>query len=95
MYCLETLPMLSALILLAVVHPGAIMPGKESNIPGRKARKQMFPQSGKVESNSYSTVNGGSDTELGLMPPQGQHHTEYAYGGNGFNSDMARPSSTH
>jgi hypothetical protein len=38
-YCLDTLPMLIALIILNVVHPGRVMPGKECDIPGRKQRK--------------------------------------------------------
>jgi len=38
-YCLDSLPMLLALALLNVVHPGRVMAGKESNIPGRKERK--------------------------------------------------------
>ncbi len=38
-YCLDSLPMLLALVLLNVVHPGRIMPGKESDIPSRKSRK--------------------------------------------------------
>ncbi|RAK77660.1 RTA1 domain-containing protein, partial [Aspergillus fijiensis CBS 313.89] len=40
-YCLDSLPMLLALVLLNVVHPGRIMPGKESNMPSRKQRKKM------------------------------------------------------
>ena len=31
--------MLFALVLLNIVHPGRIMPGKESNFPSRKQRK--------------------------------------------------------
>ena len=38
-YCLDSLPMLLALVLLNVVHPGRLMPGEESDIPGRKQRK--------------------------------------------------------
>lgn len=38
-YCLDSLPMLLALIALNIVHPGRIMNGKESDIPSRKARK--------------------------------------------------------
>lgn len=40
-YCLDSLPMLLALVLLNVVHPGRIMPGTESEVPSRKARKKM------------------------------------------------------
>jgi hypothetical protein len=38
-YCLDTLPMFAALVLLNVVHPGRIMKGKEGDLPGRKERK--------------------------------------------------------
>jgi hypothetical protein len=38
-YCLDSLPMVVALILLNVVHPGRVMKGKEGDIPGRKERK--------------------------------------------------------
>jgi hypothetical protein len=31
--------MLLALVALNVIHPGRIMPGKESDMPSRKARK--------------------------------------------------------
>ncbi|OJJ51782.1 hypothetical protein ASPZODRAFT_12589 [Penicilliopsis zonata CBS 506.65] len=40
-YCLDSLPMLFALVLLNVFHPGRIMPGKDSDMPGRKLRKKM------------------------------------------------------
>ena len=40
MYCFDTLPMLTALVLLNVVHPGAVMPGKQSDLPSRKERKR-------------------------------------------------------
>jgi hypothetical protein len=33
--------MLLALVLLNFVHPGRIMRGKETDIPGRKERKEM------------------------------------------------------
>ncbi|KAI1629071.1 RTA1 like protein-domain-containing protein [Exophiala viscosa] len=39
-YCLDSLPMLLAFILLNVVHPGRIMSGKECDIPSRKERKK-------------------------------------------------------
>ncbi|RAK95525.1 RTA1 domain-containing protein [Aspergillus ibericus CBS 121593] len=40
-YCLDSVPMLLALVGLNVVHPGRLMPGKESDLPGRKERKRM------------------------------------------------------
>ncbi|KAK3675355.1 hypothetical protein LTR78_004865 [Recurvomyces mirabilis] len=40
-YTLDSLPMLIALVLLNIAHPGTLMPGKECNMPGRKQRKLM------------------------------------------------------
>lgn len=40
-YCLDSLPMLIALVLLNVVHPGKLMPGQDSDMPSRKQRKNM------------------------------------------------------
>lgn len=34
--------MLLALVVFNVVHPGRIMPGKESDFPSRKERKNYF-----------------------------------------------------
>ncbi|KAF8850075.1 hypothetical protein BDZ45DRAFT_809419 [Acephala macrosclerotiorum] len=52
-YCLDSLPMLLALALLNAVHPGRVMPGKESNIPGRKERKtkQVYSKMDRESSN--------------------------------------------
>jgi hypothetical protein len=41
-FCFETLPMFVAVLLLNIVHPGAVMPGRENSIPSRKVRKQMI-----------------------------------------------------
>ncbi|TVY16682.1 Sphingoid long-chain base transporter RSB1 [Lachnellula arida] len=38
-YCLDSLPMLIALLILNVFHPGRVMPGSKSDIPSRKVRK--------------------------------------------------------
>lgn len=39
-YCLDSLPMLLALVLLNGVHPGRVMSGKDTELPSRKERKQ-------------------------------------------------------
>lgn len=44
MFILESLPMFIAIALFNIVHPGAVMPGKENNIPGRKERKNLKAQ---------------------------------------------------
>ena len=40
-YCLDSLPMLLALIVFNIVHPGRIMRGKVADMPSRKERKNM------------------------------------------------------
>ncbi|KAJ5928913.1 hypothetical protein N7466_007869 [Penicillium verhagenii] len=40
-YCLDSLPMLLALVMVNAVHPGRIMPGKDADIPSRKERKKL------------------------------------------------------
>jgi hypothetical protein len=40
MYVFDSLPMFVALLLLNIMHPGRVMPGKESDLPSRKQRKQ-------------------------------------------------------
>ncbi|PWY73125.1 hypothetical protein BO94DRAFT_607609 [Aspergillus sclerotioniger CBS 115572] len=40
-YCLDSVPMLLALVLLNVVHPGRIMPGVDGDMPGRKQRRRL------------------------------------------------------
>ena len=41
-YVLDTLPMFVALVLFNVVHPGRIMPGRDSDLPSRKERKKQY-----------------------------------------------------
>ncbi|KAJ5117611.1 hypothetical protein N7448_011243 [Penicillium atrosanguineum] len=38
-YGLDSVPMLLSLVILNFLHPGRIMPGKESDLPSRKERK--------------------------------------------------------
>ncbi|KAI9678741.1 MAG: hypothetical protein M1817_005798 [Caeruleum heppii] len=40
MYCLDTLPMLIAIVLFNIIHPGAVMSGKGSDIPGFRQRRR-------------------------------------------------------
>ncbi len=55
-YCLDTLPMLCALIILNIWHPGRIMIGKESDIPGRKERKAKNAYTKSEREGAQSTV---------------------------------------
>ena len=57
-YCLDSVPMLCSLVILNFLHPGRIMPGEESNLPGRKERKAegIYKKSEKVNRNSRLTV---------------------------------------
>lgn len=75
--------MLIAIVLFNVVHPGAIMPGKEGDIPGRKARKNMFPKM-----TGYKEVN--SEAELGLVAAHYEASRNHYQG-----EEMIRPSSAN
>ncbi|KAK3072551.1 hypothetical protein LTR53_006605 [Teratosphaeriaceae sp. CCFEE 6253] len=78
-YVLDSTPMLVALALFNALHPGFVMPGKESNMPSRKQRKGMKkagqqPAGRGGEYISMSQQEGfvtdgrdGSDVEVGLM----------------------------
>ena len=60
-YCLDSLPMLLALVALNIVHPGRIMPSKESDMPSRKERKKGVRSKWKSETNeSYAMANESS-----------------------------------
>lgn len=69
MYVFETIPMCIAILVLSVFHPGKVMPGSDSNIPGKKERKSMVHEGllpGKK--GVYENIkNTHSDTELGLV----------------------------
>lgn len=56
-YIFDTLPMLVALAIYNVFHPGRIMPGKESDFPSRKERK------------NYSKANNSPNSSQ-LLPTQ-------------------------
>ncbi|KFY02917.1 hypothetical protein V490_00365 [Pseudogymnoascus sp. VKM F-3557] len=57
-YCLDSVPMLCSLVILNVIHPGRIMPGKESDLPSRKERKVggIYTKSEKISRSSEMTV---------------------------------------
>ena len=47
-YIFDSTLMLIALSLFNIFHPGRLMPGKESNMPGRKVRKAAKKQGNPV-----------------------------------------------
>ena len=53
-YCLDSLPMLLALVALNIVHPGRIMPGSESDMPSRKERKNGLRSKGKLDTHAMA-----------------------------------------
>lgn len=83
-YCLDSLPMFVALVLLNICHPGRIMPGKESDFPNRKVRKAM----GKIQRekstspaingvarlDNFSIPLGEDDLEKATKPTIERHH---------------------
>jgi len=54
-YALDSVPMLLALVVLNLFHPGRIMPGKDSDFPSRKERKVKGVCKKAVKSNESST----------------------------------------
>lgn len=67
-FVFESAPMFFAVLLLNIVHPGRVMPGKENQIPGRKERKQMIKE-GLLPGKKGKKLgkSDGSDTEMGMM----------------------------
>ncbi|KAL9580027.1 MAG: hypothetical protein Q9203_006470 [Teloschistes exilis] len=84
-YIFDTLPMLFALVVYNVIHPGRIMPGKESDFPSRKERKNYFLGGNQSENSSQMlpiTKSTGSATmpEAAAFQPQKQDEVpSYGY----------------
>ena len=72
--------MLFALVLLNIVHPGRIMPGKESDFPSRKERKaagkniQGRAKRFGVEIPLYETEPSEGPSEQASMKPTSPEH---------------------
>ncbi|KAI9665829.1 MAG: hypothetical protein M1821_003763 [Bathelium mastoideum] len=66
MYIFDSTPMLLALVLYLVFHPGRLMPGKESDFPSRRERKEI--------SRLMKTGEFGKREEQGLVPVQAPTH---------------------
>ena len=64
-YCLDSLPMLLAFILLSIVHPGRIMPGKECEILSRRERKKTGARCKHV----FTTLSLESPGQMGRSWP--------------------------
>lgn len=58
MHCLDSVPMLLALVMLNTIHPGDVMPGKESEFPSSKSSKE-------ADQREISTA-GSEDVEKGV-----------------------------
>ena len=65
-YCLDSLPMLLALVALNIMHPGRIMPGKKSDMPSHKARKNGVRS--KFDAKSSSMLDEGVMSDLDTSP---------------------------
>ncbi|KAK5126802.1 hypothetical protein LTR85_009736 [Meristemomyces frigidus] len=78
-YVFDSTLMLMALVLLNIFHPGMLMPGKDSNMPGWKARRSLKKQgqAPKGRAGDYKMLEklrgaspAPSDVEDGLMEPE-------------------------
>ncbi|KAL8827466.1 MAG: hypothetical protein Q9170_007006 [Blastenia crenularia] len=83
-YIFDSLPMLFALILFNVIHPGRIMPGKQSDFPSRKERKNYF--TGNASGSSLQVLPSTQPSGPASMPdpyafqPKTDHAvTNYGY----------------
>lgn len=86
LYVFDSTPMLIALVLLNIVHPGYIMPGKEGDFPSRKERKNMFKNPSQTQRSRHGDTErghtfdlvpttGGSSRPVSPMP-KGSTHTD-------------------
>jgi hypothetical protein len=53
-YCLDSLPMFTALLILSIIRPGRIMPGQKRDIPNRKERDFSIKSKGVTDSGRVS-----------------------------------------
>jgi hypothetical protein len=53
-YCIDSLLMFTALLILSIIHPGRIMPGQKSDIPNRKERDFSIKSKGVTDSGRVS-----------------------------------------
>lgn len=65
--------MAMALFVLNAIHPGTVMPGKESNLPSRKERKRRA-RVAKLET-------AGDDAAHTLVQPKNGLEQDLSYGG--------------
>lgn len=73
LYVFDALPMAMALFVLNAIHPGTVMPGKESNLPSRKERKRRA-RVAKLET-------AGDDAAHTLVQPKNGLEQDLSYGG--------------
>jgi hypothetical protein len=70
-YCLDSLPMLLALWVFNLYHPGQVMPGRESEMPSLKQRRRDKKtasglETAGVEENEMRVSMGSSGVERDL-----------------------------
>ncbi|KAK5195854.1 hypothetical protein LTR92_004795 [Exophiala xenobiotica] len=64
-YCLDSLPMLLAFMLLCIVHPGRIMPGKECEILSRRERQKTGARCKHVFTGMGMSLRAESQGQMG------------------------------
>lgn len=70
-YIFDSLPMFTALVIYNVIHPGRIMPGKKSDFPSRKERKNYFKRAS--SGNSFQLLPTTQPVEPVSMPEEGEN----------------------
>ncbi|KAJ7186543.1 RTA1 domain-containing protein [Mycena filopes] len=87
-YCLEALPMFTALLLWNVFHPGQVLVGPESEFP----KKQKKGKGAKMEQDVYSLIErDGSGLPLQREEYPGGLQGEKPFGGYHGGSEGAQP----
>jgi hypothetical protein len=86
MYILDAVPMLLALLLLNVVHPGRVLVGPESNYhQGKKDFKAQKKANKKAAKMGYKGYGGSEEEEsmigIDLRQQQPQHHVGWVPSG--------------
>ncbi|KAF2663633.1 hypothetical protein BT63DRAFT_379776 [Microthyrium microscopicum] len=101
MYIFDTTPMWIAILLFNIVHPGRIMPGKESDLPSRKEYKREKKEikeaknAAKKDGQEGSAFETSGDLESGQLPgahEYSQYSTPQQYaGGQEYTGSQQRP----
>lgn len=91
-YGLDSLPMLLALFLLNIFHPGRLMPGRESDFPSRSQRRNWSGRNGKTDNTLLEGAhNMGSYVPMGGMSGRSSPDNSDSYNASQSNFANSAP----